>query len=265
VKLDSTVVGKALDLAYGKAVEGVPGVPGMESAEGLAQDYLNDGGSLENRVNALIRYQVVKASTSGFVTGLGGILTLPIAIPANLASIMYLQLQMVAAIAHMGGHDVRSDRVRSVCYACLCGNAATDVLKGAGITIGRKLTEQAIKQLSYDVILKINQRVGFRLLTKFGQTGAINLGKGIPLVGGIIGGTFDGTTTYAIGRVARGIFVAGDEVGEERAKEADAVVDLSGEAFDEEKRDGGWDAFFGGEDEDETPTKTEERGWWSRW
>lgn len=50
MKLDSTVVGKALDLAYGKAVEGVPGVPGMESAEGLAKDYLNDGGSLEDRV-----------------------------------------------------------------------------------------------------------------------------------------------------------------------------------------------------------------------
>lgn len=177
MKLDATIVGKALDLAYDKAVDGVPGVPGMESAEGLAKDYLNDPGSLEDAVNALIRYQVVKATTSGFVTGLGGLLTLPVAIPANLASIMYLQLQMVAAIARMGGHDVRSDRVRAVCYACLCGNAATDILKGAGITIGKKLTEQAIKQLSFDVILKINRAVGFRLFTKFGQTGVINLGK----------------------------------------------------------------------------------------
>ena len=188
MKLDATIVGKALDLAYDKAVDGVPGVPGMESAEGLAKDYLNDPGSLEDAVNALIRYQVVKATASGFVTGLGGLLTLPVAIPANLASIMYLQLQMVAAIARMGGHDVRSDRVRAVCYACLCGNAATDILKGAGITVGKKLTEQAIKQLSFDVILKINRAVGFRLFTKFGQTGVINLGKAIPLVGGVIGG-----------------------------------------------------------------------------
>ena len=267
MKMDATVVGKALDLTYGKAVEGVPGVPGMESAEGLAKDYLNDEGSLEDRVNALIRYQVLKASTSGFVTGLGGILTLPVAIPANLASVMYLQLQMVAAIAHMGGYDVKSDRVRSVCYACLCGNAATDVLKGAGITIGRKLTERAIKQMSYEVIKKINQVVGFRMITKFGQTGAINLGKGIPLVGGIIGGTFDGTTTYAIGRVARGIFVTGDDAGEERAEGADDVVDLSGKVFDEEKPDGdgGWHALFRGEDEDKTPTKADERSRWARW
>lgn len=128
-----------------------------------------------------------------------------------MASIMYIQLQMVAAIACMGGHDIRNDRVKTVCYACLCGNAATDVLKGAGITIGRKLTEQAIKHLSFDVIKRINHAVGFRLVTKFRQTGAINLGKAVPLIGGVVGGTFDGATTYAIGRVAKNLFVTGGE------------------------------------------------------
>jgi hypothetical protein len=68
VKLDATVVGKVLDLAYDRAVDGVPSVPGLESAEGLAQDYLNDPMPLEDQVDALIRYQVLKASTSGFVT-----------------------------------------------------------------------------------------------------------------------------------------------------------------------------------------------------
>ena len=266
MKLDATIVGKALDLAYDKAVEGVPGVPGMESAEGLAKDYLNDAGSLEKKIDSLVRYQVLKASTSGFVTGLGGVLTLPVAIPANLASVMYLQLQMVAAIAHMSGYDVRSDRVRSICYACLCGNAATDILKGAGIMIGRKLTERAIKQMSYEVIKKINQKVGFRLLTKFGQTGAINLGKAIPLVGGVIGGTFDGTTTYAIGRVARSVFVTGDEPSEEAPEEADIVEDLSERLFGEEKGNGvGERDALVWEDQGRLPAKKDAPGWWPRW
>lgn len=211
MKLDATIVGKALDLPYEKAVEGVPGVPGLESAEALAKDYLDDSGSLEDRVDTLIRYQVLKATASGFVTGLGGVLTLPVTVPANLVSVMYLQLQLVAAIAHMGGHDLRSDRVRAVCYACLCGNAATELLQSAGITIGKKLTERAIARLSSAMITKINQAVGFRLLTKFGQTGVINLGKAVPVVGGVIGGAFDGTTTYAIGRVAKNVFVTDDE------------------------------------------------------
>lgn len=125
---------------------------------------------------------------------------------------MYLQLQMVAAVACMGGYDVRNDRVKTVCYTCLCGNAATDILKGAGITIGKKLTVGTIERLSFEVIKKINQKVGFRMITKFGQTGAINLGKAVPLVGGVVGGTFDGTTTYTIGRFAKNVFVTGDEV-----------------------------------------------------
>ena len=32
--------------------------------------------------------------------------------------------------------------------------------------------------------ITMNKAVGFRLLTKFGQTGLVNLGKAIPLVGG---------------------------------------------------------------------------------
>ena len=47
----------------------------------------------------------------------------------------------------------------------------------------------------------------FRLVTKFGEKGAINLGKAVPLVGGIIGGSFDSITTNTIGNVARDTFI----------------------------------------------------------
>ncbi len=238
MQLDATTITKVLDVAYDKAVEGIPGVPGVEAAEDLAKDYLNDEGSLADQVDTLIRYQVVKASASGFLTGLGGLLTLPVTLPTNLISVMYIQLQTVAAIAHMGGYDVRSDKVKTVCYACLCGNAATDVLKAAGITVGKKLTERAIRQLSFEVIKKVNAAVGFRLVTKFGQTGVINLGKGIPLIGGVVGGAFDGTTTYGIGSVAKNIFIGGDsvlqEVGPEGGGPIGFIESLSADLFAED-------------------------------
>ncbi len=240
MQLDATTITKVLDVAYDKAVEGIPGVPGVEAAEDLAKDYLNDEGSLADQVDTLIRYQVVKASASGFLTGLGGLLTLPVTLPTNLISVMYIQLQTVAAIAHMGGYDVRSDKVKTVCYACLCGNAATDVLKAAGITVGKKLTERAIRQLSFEVIKKVNAAVGFRLVTKFGQTGVINLGKGIPLIGGVVGGAFDGTTTYGIGSVAKNIFVGGDsvlqEVGPEGGGPIGFIESLSADLFAEDDK-----------------------------
>lgn len=113
---------------------------------------------------------------------------------------------MIAAIVYMGdpGIDLRDDRVKTICYACLCGNVAKDM----GITAGTKLTEQAIKKMSFEVVKKISGAVGFRLVTKFGQTGVINLGKAIPLVGGVVGGTFDGVATHTIGRVAKDVFAA---------------------------------------------------------
>lgn len=181
---------------------------GFLSAEEMAKDYLEGPGSLEDKANTLVRYQVAKASTSGFLTGLGGVLTLPVMIPANLSSVMYVQLRMIAAIAYMGEYDARNDRVKTVCYACLCGNAAMDILKEAGRVTGTKLTEQAIKRSSFEAIKKINKAVGFRLITKFDHAGVINLGKAIPLAGGVIGGTFDGVTTRTIGKVAKDVFIA---------------------------------------------------------
>lgn len=114
---------------------------------------------------------------------------------------------MIAAIAHMGGYNVHDDQVKSLVYVCLTRNSAKDIMKSAGITIGKKLTENAIKSISGKTLTAINQKVGFRLMTKFGETGVINLGKTLPLVGGIIGGSIDSLTTNTIGNVARNTFI----------------------------------------------------------
>lgn len=194
----------ALDWAYDKAVGGIPG---LDSAQELAECYMKNGSCKTSQANSLIRWQNTKAGTSGFLTGLGGIITMPVTIPANIASVMYVQLRMISAIAHIGEHDIRDDRIKTMAYACLTGNAAKDILKDAGIVIGRKLTENAIKSISGKTITKINQAVGFRLFTKFGEKGVINLGKAVPLLGGIVGATFDSVTTNIVGNVARDAFI----------------------------------------------------------
>ncbi len=180
--MDSNAITEVLEWAYDKAVSS--GVPGTDSAVELAEEYLKQDGTLVDRVNSLIRWEVAKSAASGFVTGLGGAITLPITLPANLASVLYIQLRLVAAIAYMSGLDVRDDKVKTLAFVCLCGSAATEVLKEVGIKVGMKLTEQAILIISSVVIAKINAAVGFKLLAKFGQTGVVQLGKAVPLVGG---------------------------------------------------------------------------------
>lgn len=201
--LTESKIMQVLDWAYDKSINGVAG---LDSASELAADYIKQDGSRIDQVNSLIRWQNTKAGTSGFLTGLGGIITMPVAIPANITSVMYIQIRMIAAIAHMGEHDLKDDCVKSLVYVCLTGNAAKDILKDIGIVVGRKLTENAIKNISGKTIVAINQKVGFRLLTKFGEKGVINLGKAVPLFGGIVGATFDSVATNTIGNVARNTF-----------------------------------------------------------
>jgi uncharacterized protein (DUF697 family) len=203
--LTESSIGQAIDWAYEKAVDGLPG---MGTARELADEYLtNNGHNPVEAANSLIRWQNTKAATSGFITGLGGIITLPVAIPANIASVMYVQLRMIAAIAYIGGHDVQQDRVKGLIYACLTGNAVKDVLKDVGISVSQKLAMNAIKNISGATLIKINKAVGFRLLTKAGTTGIINFTKAIPLLGGAVGATFDAVTTNAIGNIARDVFI----------------------------------------------------------
>ena len=202
--LSQEVILNALDWAYDKAVNGVRG---LDSAQDMADDYLKGEGALIDKVNSLIRWQNTKAGTSGFITGLGGLLTLPLTLPANITSVLYVQIRMVAAIAIMGVYDVKDDRVRSIVYSCIAASSAAEVAKNFGIKLGNKLAMQGIKKISGETLKKINQAVGFRLLTKFGQKGFVNLGKTIPFIGGIVGATFDVVATNTVGNVARNTFI----------------------------------------------------------
>ena len=68
---------QVLDWAYEKSLNGVPGMPPVIE---FAEQYKNKSGSLESNVNSLIRWQMSKTATSGFLTGLGGLITLPVAV-----------------------------------------------------------------------------------------------------------------------------------------------------------------------------------------
>lgn len=195
---------QALDWAYDKAINGVPG---LDSAAEMASNYTSDSGTLIDNANSLIRWQNTKAGTSGFLTGLGGIIAMPVTIPTNIASVMYVQIRMIAAIATMGGYDLKDDKVKTLVYACLAGDAAKDILKDVGIVVGTKIATNAIKSISGKTITAINKSVGFKLLTKFGEKGVVNLGKAVPILGGIIGGTVDAVATNVIGNIARDTFI----------------------------------------------------------
>lgn len=193
-----------LDVCYDKALQGV--LPGEKSIEELAEDYLAKTSSIEKAIDKLIGYQTVLCGTNGFITGLGGLLVLPVTIPTNVAGVIYVQLRMIAAIAHINGYDIYSDQVRTIAYACLTGSSAANILKNVGIKISEKMAVNALKRVPGAILIKINQQVGFRLVTKFGQKGLVNVIKMMPLIGGVVGGVFDTGMTLTIGNIAKKVF-----------------------------------------------------------
>ncbi len=211
MQLDRNMIRRLLDWAYDRAVGGLPGSAGVEE---MAQSYLRGEGTLSERVDALIRWHAARAATSGFVSGLGGIITLPLAIPADITHVSYLHMRMVAAIAHMGGHDVRDDRVKALCLACLCGNAAADAAKGAGIRTGTHLAAAGTQILSRRAVDHVGRLVGSRLAGELAGRGLAGLGKAVPVVGGVVGGAFDAATTLAVGRLAKRTFIHQDQLPE---------------------------------------------------
>lgn len=202
--INRSIVMKLMDWAYDKAIGGVPG---LESAQQLAEDFMKGDESIEKKVNNLIRWQNAKAGFSGFITGIGGLLAMPFTIPANIGSVLYIQIRMIAAIAHMTGNNLHDERVKALVFVCIAGNAGKDVLKNVGIAWSEKMVTLALNSITKEAIVKINKAVGFKLFTKMGGKGFINLSKAVPMVGGIVGGTFDAVTTNAMGNFARKVFV----------------------------------------------------------
>lgn len=191
-----------LDWTYEKTLNGIPT---MDTAYDLADEYTKKYG-VEKGIDRLITTQLAACGTSGFLAGVSGLILLPIAVPANVSSVLFIQMRMIAAIAVMRGYDLKDDQIRTFVYIALTGKAAGEMVRQTGIQVGQKLTVTMIKKIPAVTVQKINKKVGFRLLTKFGKTGVINLGKMVPLVGGVIGGAYDATTTKVIASAAKELF-----------------------------------------------------------
>ena len=181
---------KFLDKTYENLI--IDGIPVISSnIKDFANDYLKKHTSKREACKDLMSKQIMKCTTSGAVSGLGGIITMPIAVPANIANVLYVQMRMIACTAYMAGYDLKSDQTQTLVYMCLAGVASNQILKKIGIKVGEKVATNIVKKIPGKIIIEVNKKVGFRLLTKFGTKGAVNIWKIIPVVSSLIGGGLD--------------------------------------------------------------------------
>ena len=168
---------------------GLGGVPPLSSADTLAAEYLADMRHEDDdeRVDSLINWEATKNFTTGFVTGLGGAISLPVSIPSALGASWLLQARLAGAIARIYGHDLRDDRVRTLVLMSLAGDVARDAMKVTGVSLGNRLTQRAAAQIPGRALVEINKRIGVRLLSKASERSLVNVSKVVPVIGGVVG------------------------------------------------------------------------------
>ncbi len=206
--LDRIDTSRITEFIKGLLDQGLKGAGPLCGSDELARQYRDDPsyGSTDERVNALIRWEATKNFGTGFVSGLGGLLTLPVSIPASLYASWVVQARLVGAIAALYGHSTESDRVRTTVLVAVIGDAGKEILKDGGVSVANRVTLGAISKISEKALADVNKKIGLHLLTKAGGNGIVNLTRIVPVAGGIVGGIIDSVACVLVGKTAKRMF-----------------------------------------------------------
>lgn len=192
VKLDSGPMGaSALGFAEKLIAVGIDGKATFDSAEKVAAKALQEYPDPERAIKEIISDHRRLSAANGFVTGIGGFVTMAVALPANVAGFYLLSTRMVAAIARIRGYDLKDPGLRSAILLTLVGAGASDIMSKAGVVATGRLAGLASQQLPPPALMVVNKAVGFRLIGQVGEKVVTRFGKAIPFAGGFVGAGID--------------------------------------------------------------------------
>lgn len=164
---------------------------------------LAHSGDVVPAVNVLIEQHVRLAGGQGFLTGLGGLATMVVALPANMTGLAIVQTRMVAAIAHLHGYDLATQRVRTAVAAILLGEDGVDDQIKHGRLPSRPLAIATAPVNDPSLHDRVANIVGTSLTTRLGGKHlTTTMARRIPFLGGGVGAVVDAVGTHQIGRYA---------------------------------------------------------------
>ncbi len=194
---------RALRTILQVAIEGWKQLPGARVAAAQA---MQKHGAAEPAIDSMVKQHVGLAGAQGFVTNIGGLITMIVGVPANLAGgVTILQARLVASIAHLRGYDLNDQRVRTAIAMCMVGgDDLAEALEEQGLPSSPLVIATAPV---YDPMLdqKISDRVAAELVARMtGKGVAVAMSKRIPVLGGGgIGAAVDSYDTHRVSRYAR--------------------------------------------------------------
>lgn len=191
----------------------VNGADPISSSVKLANEYSSNpkfaNMDVDKLTRILIKNESLKSFGTGFILGLGGLVTLPVTLPSGLLAQWVIQSRLVGAIAVLHGHSLHEEYVKTVILFSLLNLKLSNIFKEAGVNVAKKITLKAISKIPTEIIKQINKKLGIRLITKAGEKSVVSITKVVPVVGGFVSGGFDAASCYSVGRVAHKFFKAG--------------------------------------------------------
>jgi hypothetical protein len=152
-------------------------------------------------VKDLIETHVRMAGAQGFLTNLGGLVTMTVTVPTNIAGLALIECRMVAAIVHLKGYDLDDKRTRNAILASLLGEERMLSLIRRKKLPGTPMALATAPVHDPDLDDVMANEVASELITKVaGKRIATTVGRRVPVVGGLVGAGADGFATWQIGR-----------------------------------------------------------------
>lgn len=200
-------LGRASEALVEKLLDiGIDGRGRFESAQQVAAKAMTKARSDEAAIDVIVRRHVATGALGGFVTGLGGLVTMVVAVPANVVEFYLTATRMVAAIAVVRGYNLSQAQIRTAVLLTLVGAEADDLLHRAGVTASGRLTDLATRRLPDSTLMVLDKAVGFRLVSSLGKGVLGRLGRAVPVIGGAVGAGLDGYLMTRIAEHARSEF-----------------------------------------------------------
>ncbi len=179
---------------------GIDGKGPLRSAQKVADAARLKSGTVEEAVDRVVRTHLALAGSGGFLTGLGGFVTLPVALPVNVVEFYLVATRMTAAIAALRGYDLTQPQIRTAVLLALVGADADDLLRKAGVMNPTgKLADLAAQRLPGPALMVVNKAVAFKLVSTVGRQAFTRLGRALPVAGGAVSA---GVDSYMLKRIA---------------------------------------------------------------
>jgi hypothetical protein len=170
----------------------------------------NDLRELDAMARSAIRTYAAYGAGQGFVTGLGGVITLPITVPTDVAAYLMWIVRVNSAVMQTYGFEAETEEGRAMLRLGLAAGLGVSKLSVLGSQVlVDALARQVLSSTTQDAVVvataqAIARRVGLTLTKR-------HIAKAIPVLGGGVNAAVSGGLVYGFGRGAmehyRGVLI----------------------------------------------------------